>query len=48
MINAMAGTGKTTTLVMLAQALPVVPSLALAFNVKVKKSWRNGFHPISL
>jgi hypothetical protein len=43
MINAMAGTGKTTTLVMLAQALPVVPSLALAFNVKIKKELEKRF-----
>ncbi len=43
MISALAGTGKTTTLVMLADALPPVPSLALAFNVKIKKELEERF-----
>lgn len=43
MISALAGTGKTTTLVMLAEALPAVPSLALAFNVKIKKELEERF-----
>jgi superfamily I DNA/RNA helicase len=38
LIHAYAGTGKTTTLTMLAEALPKQPSLALAFNVRIKKS----------
>jgi hypothetical protein len=38
MIQAYAGTGKTTTLTMLAEVLPKVPSLALAFNVRIKKA----------
>jgi superfamily I DNA/RNA helicase len=37
MITAMAGTGKTSTLCMLAQALPMQPAIALAFNVTIKK-----------
>lgn len=37
MVQAYAGCGKTSTLVLIAQALPAVPSLALAFNVKIKK-----------
>ena len=37
MVNALAGTGKTTTLTMLAAALPKEPSLALAFNKKIKE-----------
>lgn len=36
MISAMAGTAKTTTLEMLSKVLPVKPTLALAFNVKIK------------
>ena len=45
MISAYAGTGKTTTLVMLAEALPQVPALALAFNVKIKKELEARFPP---
>lgn len=37
MIQAMAGCAKTTTLEMIATQLPIVPSLATAFNVKIKK-----------
>src|SRR5271157_1478007 len=37
MIHALAGTGKTTTLAELAKRLPATPSLALAFNVRIKK-----------
>ena len=37
MIKALAGVGKTTTLEMLAKVLPVQPSLALAFNTRIKK-----------
>lgn len=37
MIDALAGCTKTTILQMLAAALPQEPSLALAFNVKIKK-----------
>lgn len=43
MVHALAGTGKTTTLVMLAGALPRQPSLALAFNVKIKKELEKRF-----
>ena len=43
MITAYAGCGKTTTLEMLAQALPEVPSIALAFNVKIKKELEKRF-----
>jgi len=35
-VNAMAGCAKTSTLEMLASTLPVQPSLALAFNKKIK------------
>lgn len=48
MITAYAGTGKTTTLTMLAEALPPIPSLALAFNRKIKeelaKRFPSNFH----
>lgn len=44
-INALAGTGKTTTLTMLASALPRKPSLALAFNKKIKEELENRFPP---
>lgn len=37
MIRAMAGCAKTTTLELAARAMPVRPSLATAFNVKIKK-----------
>lgn len=37
MIRAMAGCAKTTTLELVARAMPVRPSLATAFNVKIKK-----------
>jgi len=43
MINAYAGTGKTTTLVMLTEVLPKIPSVALAFNVKIKKELESRF-----
>ena len=43
MISAYAGTGKTTTLTMLAEALPSAPSLALAFNVKIKQELERRF-----
>jgi superfamily I DNA/RNA helicase len=42
-ITAYAGTGKTTTLKLLAQALPPQPTLALAFNVKNKKDFEKAF-----
>lgn len=35
LINALAGSAKTTTLVLLAQALPIQPILSLAFNKKI-------------
>jgi hypothetical protein len=37
MIEAMAGCAKTTTLTMMAKALPLRPSLALAFNRRIKE-----------
>ena len=43
MVNALAGTGKTTTLVMLAEALPREPALALAFNKKIKEELEKRF-----
>lgn len=43
MIDAKAGCGKTTTLEMLSKALPIAPSLALAFNVKIKKELEKRF-----
>lgn len=45
MITAMAGTGKTSTLVLLANALPVQPAIALAFNVTIKKELERRFPP---
>jgi len=43
MIRAYAGTGKTTTLEMLAQVLPTEAALALAFNVSTKKNMEKRF-----
>lgn len=43
MLTAMAGCAKTTTLTMLAAAMPVRPSLALAFNVKIKNELEQHF-----
>ncbi len=43
MVNALAGTGKTTTLTMLAKALPPQPALALAFNKKIKEELEKRF-----
>lgn len=43
MITAMAGTGKTSTLVMIANVLPVQPAIALAFNVTIKKELEKRF-----
>lgn len=43
MVDAMAGTGKTTTLVMLAHSLPPQPAIALAFNVTIKKELERRF-----
>ena len=45
MVNALAGTGKTTTLTMLAAALPPEPTLALAFNKKIKEELAERFPP---
>lgn len=45
MVNALAGTGKTTTLEMLAAALPNEPTLALAFNVKIRDELKKRFPP---
>lgn len=42
-VNALAGTGKTTTLTMLAKALPPGPALALAFNKKIKEELEKRF-----
>lgn len=42
-VNALAGTGKTTTLAMLAKALPPEPALALAFNKKIKEELEKKF-----
>lgn len=42
-VNALAGTGKTTTLTMLARALPAEPALALAFNKKIKEELEKRF-----
>jgi hypothetical protein len=44
MINALAGTGKTTTLTLLASEIKG-PALALAFNVKIKKELEKRFPP---
>ena len=43
MVSALAGCGKTSTLTLIAQALPPSPSLALAFNVKIKKELESRF-----
>lgn len=43
MLTAYAGTGKTSTLVMIAKALPVQPAIALAFNVSIKKELERRF-----
>lgn len=43
MIDAMAGCAKTTSLQMLSKSLPLKPSLALAFNVKIKKELEKRF-----
>jgi superfamily I DNA/RNA helicase len=43
MVNAYAGCGKTTTLTMMAGALPKAPALALAFNVRIKKELEERF-----
>lgn len=43
LVNALAGTGKTTTLTMLAKALPPEPALALAFNKKIKEELEKRF-----
>lgn len=43
LIIAMAGTGKTSTLKLVSQVLPPRPSLALAFNVKIKKELEAAF-----
>ena len=45
MVNALAGTGKTTTLQMLAAVLPREPILALAFNKKIKEELEKRFPP---
>jgi DNA helicase-2/ATP-dependent DNA helicase PcrA len=45
MVNAMAGTGKTSTLVMIANALPHQPAIALAFNTSIKKELEKRFPP---
>lgn len=36
-VDAMAGCAKTTSLILLAKNLPMVPSVALAFNVRIKQ-----------
>lgn len=43
MVTAYAGCGKTSTLELLSHALPKAPSLALAFNVKIKKELEQRF-----
>lgn len=43
MIEAMAGCAKTTSLQLLSKSLPLKPSLALAFNVKIKKELESRF-----
>ncbi len=45
MLTAMAGTGKTSTLCLIANALPVQPAIALAFNVSIKKELERRFPP---
>lgn len=42
-ISAMAGCAKTTSLRLLAKHLPMRPTLALAFNVRIKKELEKGF-----
>lgn len=42
-MNAYAGCAKTTTLELVAQATPNVPTLALAFNVRIKKELEKKF-----
>lgn len=44
-ISAYAGTGKTSTLELLARVLPPKPSLATAFNVKIKKELERRLPP---
>jgi superfamily I DNA/RNA helicase len=43
MVNAMAGTGKTSTLVMISNELPAQPAIALAFNISIKKELERRF-----
>lgn len=43
MITAFAGTGKTSTLVMIAKQFPVQPAIALAFNLTIKKELEKRF-----
>lgn len=43
MITAYAGTGKTTTLTMIANAVAMQPALALAFNTSIKKELEKRF-----
>lgn len=43
MIEAFAGTGKTSTLVMIANELQAQPAIALAFNVQIKKELEKRF-----
>lgn len=43
MIDAKAGCAKTTTLTLMAKALPVRPSLALAFNKRIKEELESRF-----
>src|SRR5882672_4080040 len=43
MVTAMAGTGKTSTLVMIANELHAQPAIALAFNVTIKKELERRF-----
>lgn len=45
MVHALAGTGKTTLLTMLAAAAPSEPALALAFNKKIADELRKRFPP---
>jgi F-box protein 18 (helicase) len=40
LINALAGAAKTSTLVMIAQALPVGPILSLAFNKRIAEEMK--------
>src|SRR5882724_7289319 len=43
MVSAYAGCAKTTTLEAIASAMPTKPSLAVAFNVKIKKELERRF-----